>query len=358
MFHWNAFLRYTDQNVFNGSKRGDEKLDAPNWFMLMAERNAGKSSLMLRSMLSLDPLTEGKRGYPLLFQSGETAGGERLIDRQHPHDLVGELGLLYFLKTGTHSEAFAYIAYPGEPALGPPVYLHRPSALKNPDAPLGHHWQDSTHIVFGVATLGYIYKDFKFDASIFNGKEPDENRYDFDPLRLDSYSIRLSASPTKQLSAQVSHGYLKSPEALEPGIDQRRTTASLIWNLPLGEDRNLASSAVWGVNKSDGRNSQHSILLEADYSERAFSLFTRAEYIRKSGEELGIEPHDELFSITAFSLGASRKFGETRKVAVSLGAMASVYGIGDKLRGVYGDTPFSAQVFIRLSPPAMGRMHH
>jgi hypothetical protein len=33
--------------------------------------------------------------------------------------------------------------------------MHRPSQ-HDPDAPIGHHWQDSTHITFGVATLGAV----------------------------------------------------------------------------------------------------------------------------------------------------------------------------------------------------------
>jgi hypothetical protein len=153
MLHWNVFLRYTNQDAGNDGTRGDEKFDAPNWFMIMGKRQLGNNSaLMLRSMLSLDLLTEGGKGYPLLFQSGETWHDRRLVDRQHPHDLFGELSVSYGLATGGNSGLFLYFGLPGEPALGPPAYLHRPSAQNIPDAPLGHHWQDSSHVTFGVLT--------------------------------------------------------------------------------------------------------------------------------------------------------------------------------------------------------------
>src|SRR5206468_6723046 len=140
----------------------------------------------IRTMLSLDP-SIGKSGYPLLFETGETANGrDPLIDRQHPHDLFMELAASYSRNLGPDSSAFVYVGLPGEPALGPPTFMHRLSGMDNPDAPLNHHWMDSTHITFGVATLGYVWKDFKIDASAFNGREPDQNRWNIETRQLDS----------------------------------------------------------------------------------------------------------------------------------------------------------------------------
>ena len=57
-------------------------------------------TLGLRVMMSLEPFI-GRRGYPLLLASGETANGMTpLIDRQHPHDLMMELA-------GTYSHSFS-----------------------------------------------------------------------------------------------------------------------------------------------------------------------------------------------------------------------------------------------------------
>ena len=185
-------------------------------------------------MMSLDPLTEGGRGYPLLFQTGESWNGEALHDRQHPHDLFDELSFSFSQKFDHDFSGYIYFGYPGEPALGPPAFMHRPSAMDDPDAPIGHHWQDSTHITFGVATLVCVWRNIKIEGSIFTGREPDEDRYDFDQPRFDSYSGRLSWNPTRNLALQVSYGYIKSPEALEPELNIHRTTASAIYNLPLG----------------------------------------------------------------------------------------------------------------------------
>ena len=353
MLHWNVFLRYTNQDAGNDGTRGDEKFDAPNWFMIMGKRQLGdNSALMLRSMVSLDLLTEGGRGYPLLFQSGETWHDRRLIDRQHPHDLFGELSISYGLATGSNSGLFLYFGLPGEPALGPPAYLHRPSAQNIPDAPLGHHWQDSSHVTFGVITTGYFYKQFKIDASLFNGREPDEKRYDIDEPRFDSGSIRLSLNPSSNTGLQVSHGYIKEPEALEPGVSIHRTTASLLWNTPLSSDSTLSTALVWGMNEPGHGKAQHSFLAEADYQFGKNSLFTRMEFIRKSGEELGLEEEREhdLFSVSAFTLGAARTLFSNHAVSVSVGALCTVSPVDSDLRRIYGDLPFSVEGYLRLSP--------
>ena len=197
MIHGNVFLRYNKQDLFNAGSRGGYKFDMPNMWMFMGQRNVGKNGLFhFSSMLSLDPITVGESGYPLLFQTGETYNGQPLIDRQHPHDLFSELSVSYSHALSSKSDLFLYLGYPGEPALGPVAFVHRPSGFFNPDAPLTHHWVDATHITFGVATLGYRYGNWKIEGSSFTGREPDENRYNFDKPRFDSWSGRLSYNPT------------------------------------------------------------------------------------------------------------------------------------------------------------------
>ena len=155
MLHGAIFPRYTNVST----RRGDDRIDAPNWFMGMFSRPLWNNAQFgSRLMMSLDPLTEGGRGYPLLFQSGESWNGEPLHDRQHPHDLFDELSFSLSQKFEHDLSAYLYFGYPGEPALGPPTFMHRPSAMDDPDAPIGHHWQDSTHVTFGVATAGLVWK--------------------------------------------------------------------------------------------------------------------------------------------------------------------------------------------------------
>src|SRR5688572_17292308 len=236
MFHGNIFIRYTNQDFEKAGTRGDTKIDAPNWLMAMGQRRVGQKGLFhFSAMFSLDPLFGGD-GYPLLFQTGETNNGEPLVDRQHPHNLFSELSVGYTQSFSRDFDAFVYFGLPGEPALGPVAFMHRPSSMNNLDSPLGHHWQDATHITFGVATLGFRYKIFKLDGSIFTGREPGEERYGFDEPRFDSYSYRLTVNPSFNWAFQASQAYIVSPEAIEPEENVRRTTASAIHALPFGRD--------------------------------------------------------------------------------------------------------------------------
>lgn len=362
MLHGNIFPRYTATNITNSDEglREGRAFDAPNWIMLMAYRPVGDNGqFMARAMLSADRWTEGGNGYPLLFQTGETWQGKALIDRQHPHDLVSELSVGYSHRIGEHSALFAYFGMPGEPALGPPAFMHRTSALNMPDAPLGHHWQDATHIVFGVATLGVHYGDFKLDASIFTGREPDENRYNFDKPLFDSYSARLSMNPDSNTALQVSYGFLHSPEIIEPGVDVHRATASVLYHYPVSMHTLWANTLVWGVNSSsEGDHTEHSFLLESDYQFSGHSVFTRIEAIQKDGHELGIEElHDKTFWIPAISLGGAAQFWEGAGITIAIGAQATLYSPDEDLQRYYGSTPLSAQVFLRIRPSMMSMNH-
>ena len=144
-------------------------------------------------------------------------------------------------------------------------FMHRPSALPNPDVPISHHWVDATHITFGVATIGFRYANWKIEGSSFTGREPDENRYDFDKPRFDSWSGRLSFNPSENWALQVSHGFIKSPEALHPDEDINRTTASAIYSLPISNGT-LNATALWGMNKIKDQEAANAFLLECAWN--------------------------------------------------------------------------------------------
>src|SRR5438477_11262237 len=134
----------------------------------------------VRAMVSAEPGTIRPSGYPLLLQTGETADGSTpLIDRQHPHDMVMELAAIHSVAVRDQS-AFIYAALPGEPALGPPAFMHRMSGRAFPVAPITHHWLDSIHISYGVLTIGAIADRVKFEGSSFRGRELDQNRTDIE----------------------------------------------------------------------------------------------------------------------------------------------------------------------------------
>ena len=324
--------------------------------MGMAQRNVGNRGLFLaRAMLSLDPLTVGADGYPLIFQSGESYKGQRLVDRQHQHDLFSELSVAYSYAISPKSDAFIYVGFPGEPALGPPAFMHRISAFNNPDSPLGHHWHDATHITFGVVTAGYRLGIAKLEASSFTGREPDENRLGFDRPRFDSYSARLSINPSPSLAFQLSHGFLKSPEAVEPEHDVNRTTASLLHSKSLGApDRYVTSALVWGMNTHDGV-SENAYLAETSLQLNRVALYGRFENVTKSPEELGIY-NDEagselgLVTINNATLGMNYRLVRYAMTDLVLGAQLTASMPDRFLQRLYGQMPVSGQIYLRLTP--------
>ena len=350
MLHGAVFPRYTNAS----SERGDDRIDAPNWIMAMFSHPFSESmQLGLRAMMSLDPLTEQGRGYPLLLQSGESWHDQPLHDRQHPHDLFDELSFTLSQKLPDDFIGYVYVGYPGEPALGPPTFMHRPSAMDDPDAPIGHHWQDSTHVTFGVATAGLQWRNIKVEGSIFTGREPDENRCDFDRPRFDSYSGRISWNPTPDLAFQVSHAYIESPEALDPQLNRHRTTASLIYNRALSSDSNWATSFVWGQNNDSYEGKTESVLLETDYQRERDTVYARWELVEKSGHELVLAPADleKIFTVNAFSIGYVRDFSHANKIDIGLGGQFTLDFWPNGLDRYYGGGPgYGFEVFLRLRP--------
>jgi hypothetical protein len=350
MLHGAIFPRYTNVST----RRGDDRIDAPNWIMGMYSHPLGDSAqLGARLMMSLDPLTEGGRGYPLLFQSGESWHDQPLHDRQHPHDLFDELSISYSQKFAFDLSTYLYFGYPGEPALGPPTFMHRLSAMDDPDAPLGHHWQDSTHVTFGVATGGLVWRNVKIEGSIFTGREPDENRYDFDRPRFDSYSGRISWNPTQNLALQFSHGYIKSPEALEPDLKRHRTTASLIYNLLLGKDSNWSNSFVWGQNHDTGEGKTQSFLLESNYQRGRDTVYARWERVEKSGHELVLDAADEarIFPVSGYTIGYVRDLSHGDGLDIGLGTQFTINDRPDSLDRYYGENlGYAFEFFLRIRP--------
>jgi hypothetical protein len=361
MLHGNISFRYTNQDFSNKGERGGYKVDAPNWFMGMAQRQVGKSGLLhFNLMMSLDRLTEGGNGYPLLFQTGESWKGIPLVDRQHPHDLFSELSASYAYSFSKQTDLSIYVGYPGEPALGPVAFMHRPSAMSDPDAPISHHWADATHITFGVATLGFRYDQFKIEASSFTGREPDENRYDFDKPRFDSWSTRLDYNPSSNWALQVSHGYIKSPEMLNPDENVYRTTASATYSLPFGNENTFNATALWGLNKTPGQSGDNAALLEGDIRLKKLSLYTRYEYVQKTTEELNLNSiiygDDTIFGVNAITIGMNYDVLKLGPLNLAAGGQLTYYATDSQLNSLYGKNPMGAEVFLRLYPRLNSKM--
>jgi hypothetical protein len=354
MFHANAFLIDEQQS----SPRGGDKFFSTNWFMGMAQRPLGPGVFTTRVMLSLEPATITGRRYPLLFQQGETAFGKPIVDGQHPHDLFMEIAALYDLKLGSQGLLSLYFAPIGDPAMGPVAYPHRASAAENPVATLGHHQEDSTHIADDVATLGLTYRIARIEASGFHGREPDENRWNIDQGKIDSWSTRLTLQPGKNWSGQFSYARIMSPEAFFPDENQERMTASAMYNRPL-HDGNWTSSALWGRTRSLRDSSIfNSYTLESTVRFRIRNYaWTRIENADRSNELiLGYNSLPSNFQeqpigrVQAYTFGYDRDVDLIPHFATAVGVQATAYGVGNSLKSIYGSRPAGVTVFVRIRP--------
>ena len=354
MLHGVAFLNEAQQS----GPRGDDKFFSTNWIMPMAQRKFGSSTLTLRSMLSLEPATVTKRRYPELFQQGETAFGKPIVDGQHPHDFFMELAALYDLRLGEKTLLSFYAAPMGDPAMGPAAYPHRTSASEDPIAALGHHLEDSTHIADDVLTLGLAHRAVRLEASGFHGREPDENRWDLDSGKIDSWSGRLTVNPRQNWSGQFSFGHLTSPEALHPHEDIDRMTASVTYNRPLANG-NWATLFLWGRNRNrpsgliwNGYLAESTLRFDSrNYLWARFENVDRTSelLLKNTFEPVGFE-ESVIGRVQASTIGYDRDINLLPHLATALGGQVTLYGVPRTLRPTYGSNPVGVVFFVRIRP--------
>ena len=158
--------------------------------MFGGTRQAGAGRLTIHAMASLETFTMDPIGSPQLYQTGEsyqvdaawsTSSAPARFAHGARRDVSDPAARLAYL-FGAHLI--------GEPALGPPAFMHRESARDNPQVPLTHHAIDSTHITPGVLTAR------RRDRSVHDrslrvprrgaGREPAAN---IEAPRLNSWSV-------------------------------------------------------------------------------------------------------------------------------------------------------------------------
>ena len=342
MLHGFVWPIYTDQS----GPRGGDKLFVSSMAMatLTAPFDGGKFTL--RSMMSLEPLMR-HNGYPNLFATGEVAYGEPLVDRQHPHDLFMELAGKVDLDLGESASAFLYGGPVGEPALGPSAFMHRASARYNPEAPITHHWFDSTHIVYGVVTAGVGGPAWRLEASAFRGREPDEFRWNIERPRLDSWSVRASFAPSPAWLLQASYGQIDEPEELHAGEDEHRTTVSAHYN----NGRGLSAMAAFSAKNRVPGDTLMAWLGEVNWDlTDHHTLFGRIENV--TNDELfpdHLDPlHDQPFRVTKFQAGYAYRL-PLGPVNLALGGTVSAFAKPEALDPRYGRSPWGYTLFARFS---------
>ena len=356
MAHGVIFVDYNQQ----GGPRGGGKAESVNVGMVMEQHKLGAGTILFREMFSAESLTSPHPGFPELFQTGETYHGGQLVDHQHPHNLFAELSLLYTVPLAKKLSWEFYGGPSAEPAIGPVTYIHRASASELPLAPLSHHLQDSTHTSFGVVTTGFVIDRVKLEASAFNGREPNEERWSIQLAALDSWSGRAFVAPTRNWTAQYSIGRLEHPEALEPG-SQWRQTASVEYNRPLTAGRwttSLATSLIWGrVHKLATDTNLNSYLLEStlNFRQRNYA-FSRLELVDKDELFPQAAVH-RAYRIGAYTFGGVRDLVQNRVWKLGLGADVTFYTKPSTLDVSYGNHPVSFQIFLRVRPGRSGEHH-
>jgi hypothetical protein len=352
MAHGVIFLTYNQQ----GGPRGAGKAESVNWLMLMEQHELGKGTLMFRQMFSAESLTSPHPGFPEIFQTGETYHNQPLVDHQHPHNVFAELSAYYSLPLTRRVSWLLYGGPSAQPALGPVAYIHRTSAAELPAAPLSHHLQDSTHTSFGVVTTGLVLDRFKLEGSVFNGREPNEERWSIQLAALDSWSVRANLAATRNWTAQYSYGRLIQPEALEPG-NEKRQTASIEYNRPWA-DGNWATSLVWGrKHKDETATNLNSYLIESTVNfKRSNYAYTRLELVDKDElfPEASVHP---AYRIGAYTFGGVRDLLQNHAWQLGLGGDVTFYSKPSVLDSAYGTNPVSFRVFLRLRP-GLTEHHH
>ena len=353
MFMGQGFLVDTQQS----GPRGGDKLYSPNAVMFSASHSLWGGTLQFQSMMSLEAATITGRRYPELFQTGETVYGRAIVDGQHPHNLLMGAGIDYAHSLTDGTILQFYYGPVGDPALGPVAYPHRASAEELPEAPLSHHWQDSTHISADVVTTAVEHSWFRLEASGFHGAEPGENRWTIPWGKMDSYSARVSVTPSSNWVVQVSAGRITHPEFLSPG-DQIRGTASIAYSQPRGGGEAWSTSLIWGRNHdTDTRHNLNSYLLESVYPFRRRNFVTgRIEYVDKDDlfvDTPGLEAQldrtaGSTFRIGAYTAGYTRDIGTFHMIETGIGANASIYTLPAAIKPYYGDRPWGVNIFLRL----------
>ncbi|MFQ5473142.1 MAG: hypothetical protein ACE5FA_09700 [Dehalococcoidia bacterium] len=370
------------------SPRGSREALTTSMVTVRIGRRVGPGLFSATAMTSLEPIM-GSRGYPLLLQTGETSDGVTpLLDRQHPHDLFMQLSARYAVEVDTTFAIFLRVAPVGPPALGPPVFMHRLSGRNLPTAPIAHHFMDATHITYGVVTLG-IVRDRKvtIEGSIFNGREPDQRRWNLERPAFNSFALRVTVDPHPDWSIQASLGQLDSPEQVHPGIDVVKLTLSATYNRPLAAG-NWQTTLILGRNKSEQAiiplsqaratfppailahflaqqppqgvpedslslffpaRAQSAILVESAIQRRQTSVFARFEWARKD-ELFGPADvrHSRLFGVSKASLGGIVELPARAPVRIGFGAVGSVHFVAGDLQNIYGSLPASLLVFGRV----------
>ena len=308
MFHGNAFLDYDNQ----GGPRGATRVVSENWLMGMAHRDAGKGRLMVRGMFSLEPWDRPPPWLSAaLSDRAKRFAAALLIDAQHParpvhgarHPVQLPMGRSWAPTSTLRRWGSRPWDRPPSCTVSPPMEIPTGAA----DPPLA-----GLHYIRSASSPPEPEKQWKLEGSLFNGHEPDQNRTVTSDATSSTrpLSVRLLQSTSPNWSFQVSNGYLKNPEQLNPGQNVSRTTASAIYNQPR-PDGNLALTFAWGRNSEAGDHSDgYTLEGNWNFGTRNY-LFGRIDRVTERGLlDTGDPESEPQFTINAFTQDSTRPLSQ------------------------------------------------
>lgn len=358
MVHGNAFGVW----IAEEGPRGRHDIAAPNMFMIDAGKSIGDSHYVnFDFMGTIERHTFPERGYPELLQIGEkNAKDEPFIDAQHPHSspIMGlTLSDTIRLSNGKdHLKLF--IAPRGETTDGPIAFMHRPTGMVNPDAPLGHHiGQDVGHISSSVIGASLKLSDERIEVSTFNGKEPEPTKRDLPIGRPDSYAIRFIEEFSPHLTAMASAAYVNAPEDHDEDLKfVTRYSASVYYMQPL-ESWKFYNTLIYGsIHNMDHLGLLSSFGEEFLFRSQTSNIWGRVEVLQRTPDQLAIlntTRGDQAFWVQAYTLGYTYIAAKFAGLELGVGGSATKDLLPAIFRDSYRGNPWTGKIFMQVGAMKM-----
>jgi hypothetical protein len=362
MVHGNGFAVGSTE----GGPRGVHKFAAPNWLMGMWSGQLTPSQVLTADvMLTAERWTFPQNGYPELLQIGETrSDGLAYIDGQHPHSspIMG-LTLSDTISVGENGQLLKISVAPrGQATEGPVAFMHRPTGVVNPDAPLGHHiGQDVAHVSSTVIAAAFYLNDNIFEVSGFHGGDPEPYKTNLPLGPVNSAAARWTKQIRPDLMAMISFSYVKidsSDESLaeqknshrdEFGLtSEQRTSASLYYHRPLGA-WNFGNTFIFGELDTKGQTStQISFLDELTFEKDAHAFWGRLEALQRVPIQLNLNLTGVCW-VEALTLGYTFRALRFEGLDLKAGVSGTLDFLPSDFRVAYGDLPVTGRVFLQIS---------
>lgn len=266
-FHsFDAHLTYVSES---GPVEQRNETFSTNWLTAGVQRHLGdRALLLLRGRISLEPYTVQEEGYPQILQFVSPEGGEVMLDHMRPQDLFGEAAAHFAYRTSAASFVHLYAAAVGDPALGTAPSALRASGVDFAEAPFAYDIQETFHTKTRVVTLGFTTRVLSIEGSVFHDAITTGDHTEVDDGAIDSRSVRVTLTPTRNFSAQVSRGELG-----EDDVTQRTVTSG---SVSYATDT-VAATALWTQREEATRPSLTSFGFEVALRAARNTFMARVE---------------------------------------------------------------------------------